>query len=1338
MKSLDKEEMQRLEELKSYCILDTASDRDFDNITKLIANICDTPFATITLIDENREWFKSTHGLEHTENDRSIAFCAKTIQSKSIYIVEDTLLDASYKNNPMVVNPPYIRFYAGVPLISPKGHALGALAVKDIKPRSLTALQVESLKTLADQVMVQFEIRRQSQELEALLKQRDKINYQLVAQTDRIEKEQEFLQALLENLSEGIVACDHKGNLSLFNDATRQLHGLDKTTIPPEKWADYYDLFLSDGKTRMSPDQIPLIRAFSGDKIVDEELVIAPKTLPTKIVKCSGQPIINSLGKKLGAVVAMRDITEQKNKESALKKSEAKLSAIFNQSYLFQGILDIDGTVLEVNDLAVNACGYVREDVIGKKFWDTGWWNKDASISSDIHDYVLSGQRGEIIQATTDYFVASGEVRQSDFILTPIKNENDEIAYLLVSGLDVTARKKAEIELSTLNRALRLLSSANELLIRSKSEEKLLADISELIVKVGGYSMAWVGYAYNDKEKSIKPIAHFGNFSHILNIKLSWSEDLEIGQGPAAKTIRGGVPIIIEDILTDRSFQPWAKSAVANGFRSAICLPLIHESTVFGLVVMYGSQSSKVSENEIRLLQELADDLAFGIMNARAQEERQRFQNALINIATSASALVDKDFFHQLAKSMAEATNAQVGLVAKIADDGTNRLKIVGFSDNDLGGESISFDLEIDEYKHLFEKDCFSLSPKDLAVVSNMPAIYSVGIQNGVGHKLFSTNGKVIGFMMVLFNNSHQEFNFTCSLLKIFAARAVSELDRQSADRFIREQASLLNKAQDAIMVRDLDNRVKFWNKGAERLYGWTSEEAVGQSIVNLIYNDNLHFDDAMKKLLVDGEWSGEIEQHSKSHEKLIIESHWTLVFDDNNKPTSVFTINTNITARKLADEKIQLLAFYDPLTSLPNRTLLIDRLKQALNNCERSQKFGALIFIDLDNFKSLNDTLGHDKGDLLLIEIGSRIKKCLRDYDSVARFGGDEFVVMLDNLSISETESALISSKVAEKLLSSLSQPYYLNEYEYQSSASIGVTLFSCNDTNENELLKRADLAMYQAKSSGKNSFRFYDPKMQSEISSRVLLESDLWQSINKHQFFLLYQPQINDLGRVIGAEALIRWNHPERGLVSPALFIPLAEETRLILPIGHWVLESACAQLVAWSMSKETSELSLSVNVSQCQFRQVDFVEQVFGVLDHFGANPKRLKIELTESLFAENIDDVIAKMQKLKARGIKLSLDDFGTGYSSLAYLKKMPIDQLKIDQSFVRDILINPNDASIANSIILMAKSLGIEVIAEGVETIEQKKYLFENGCTFYQGYLFSKPLSIYEFQAFVKK
>ena len=393
-------------------------------------------------------------------------------------------------------------------------------------------------------------------------------------------------------------------------------------------------------------------------------------------------------------------------------------------------------------------------------------------------------------------------------------------------------------------------------------------------------------------------------------------------------------------------------------------------------------------------------------------------------------------------------------------------------------------------------------------------------------------------------------------------------------------------------------------------------------------------------------------------------------------------------------------------------------------------------MFIDLDNFKTLNDTLGHAKGDLLLQQVAERLTSHIREGDTVARLGGDEFVVMLEDLAGNPREAAAQVKIVGEKILAALNEPYLLASSDYHSTASIGATLFGLHPANIDDLLKQADIAMYQAKAAGRNTLRFFDPELQAAVRARATLETELRQGIRDKQFVLYYQPQVDGEHGVMGAEALLRWRHPHRGLVGPSEFIPLAEETGLILPLGYWVLETACLQMVDWANRPEAAHLTMAVNVSARQFRQADFVEQVLAVMQRTGADPRKLKLELTESMLLDNIEDVIAKMNALKSRGFSFSLDDFGTGYSSLSYLKRLPLSQLKIDRSFVRDVLVDVNDAAIAHTIVALAQSLGLTVIAEGVETEEQREFLAHQGCDTYQGYLFSRPLPTADFGRFL--
>lgn len=431
---------------------------------------------------------------------------------------------------------------------------------------------------------------------------------------------------------------------------------------------------------------------------------------------------------------------------------------------------------------------------------------------------------------------------------------------------------------------------------------------------------------------------------------------------------------------------------------------------------------------------------------------------------------------------------------------------------------------------------------------------------------------------------------------------------------------------------------------------------------------------------------------------------------------------------------QLESLASIDPLTQLPNRRVLLDRLHQALASCLRSGHHGALMFIDLDNFKTLNDTLGHDIGDILLQQVAKRLVSCVREGDTVARLGGDEFVIMLEGLSELPIDAAAMTEIVGRKVIEALNQPYLLATHQYHSTPSIGATFFGdCRHSTE-ELMKQADIAMYQAKKTGRNTLRFFDPQMQDIINSHSLLEEALRVALVRNEFQLYYQIQVGSDGRPLGAEALVRWMHPTRGIVSPFEFIPLAEDTGLILPLGKWVLETACDQLKSWQKIPLTCNLVLAVNVSARQFRQADFVAQVKEVIERHSINPSLLKLELTESLLLESIEETIAKMNALNETGVRFSLDDFGTGYSSLQYLKNLPLDQLKIDQSFVRDIVNDASDKTIVRTIVAMANSLSLGVIAEGVETTEQREKLLSKGCVNFQGYLFSKPVPIEQFEA----
>jgi len=551
--------------------------------------------------------------------------------------------------------------------------------------------------------------------------------------------------------------------------------------------------------------------------------------------------------------------------------------------------------------------------------------------------------------------------------------------------------------------------------------------------------------------------------------------------------------------------------------------------------------------------------------------------------------------------------------------------------------------------------------------------------------------------------------------------------------------AAVAFESSEAMLITNADTVILRVNKAFSELTGYAPDEILGKTprILQSGRHDSAFFTALWKSIITTGSWRGEIWDRTKDGKHYLALSTITAVIDESGITTHYVGTQTDITARKAAEEEIRKLAFYDVLTGLPNRRLLIDRLRHTLSSCARTGKGGALMFIDLDNFKTINDTLGHDKGDLLLQQVALRLSDCVREGDTVARLGGDEFMVMLDNLSESPEEACLQVEVVGEKILTALNQPYALGDLQHRNTSSIGVTVFSNHQASIAELLKRADIAMYQAKAAGRNALRFFDEKIQAIVTMHAALEKDLRQGLEKNEFVLHYQAQVNQYGQLTGVEALVRWQHPHRGLMQPKEFIHLAEDSGLIQPMGSWVLETACAQLAMWNKRAAYAHLTMSVNVSALQFRSPEYVDFVLDVLKKTGAQPRKLKLEITESMLLEDVDDIIIKMTALQSHGISFSLDDFGTGYSSLLYLKQLPIDQLKIDQSFVIDMLTDHNDATIASAIVALGQNLELGVIAEGVETEEQRQFLADHNCKAYQGFLFARPLPLLEFEAWVQ-
>lgn len=564
------------------------------------------------------------------------------------------------------------------------------------------------------------------------------------------------------------------------------------------------------------------------------------------------------------------------------------------------------------------------------------------------------------------------------------------------------------------------------------------------------------------------------------------------------------------------------------------------------------------------------------------------------------------------------------------------------------------------------------------------------------------------------------------------AARDITERKRVEEDLRIAARAF---ESQVGMLITDAERRILRCNEAFSRITGYALQDIIGRppSLLQSGRHDPAFYAAMWQALNTEGTWQGEIWNKRKNGEIYPQLLSIGTVRNEKGETTHYVASLSDISARKANEEQMRTLAFYDSLTKLPNRRLFLERLDHAHAAAQRLQTFGALLVVDLDNFKTLNDTEGHAAGDRLLAQVAARLVECVPHNEAVARLGGDEFVILLDNLGSHEVEAARQAEQLGQDVLAALARPYLLGHTEYRGSASIGIALFGAGDEAAEAVLSHAHLAMSEAKNAGSNGMCFFDTRMPAQVKERSEIDAGLRIALEQDQFILHYQPQVDVQGDIIGAEALIRWSHPEQGMISPARFIPLAEENGLILPLGNWVLKTACQQLARWATQPHLAHLTLAVNVSANQLSQNDFVDKVRSVLEQTGAPADKLKLELTESALVHEIECIITKMTELKRLGVSFALDDFGTGYSSLNYLSRLPLDQLKIDQSFVQGMLQDANSAEIVQMIMLLAERMGLSVLAEGVETPEQQAALEVRGCQHLQGYLFGRPMPVEEFE-----
>jgi diguanylate cyclase (GGDEF)-like protein/PAS domain S-box-containing protein len=1197
------------------------------------------------------------------------------------------------------------------------------------------------------------------------------------------------LSALIESTEDYIWSVDLHYGLIAFNKAAQQ---------------DYKTGFGTHAAVGMRPEQLlPPEIAANWPPLYERALREGPfrceySFVNGHILELSFNPIVVD-GKTTGISVFGKDINERKQAEAALRESEERYRAIFEQSAVGIVHTSLEGRFLICNPRFAEIVGYPIEEIPNLTFQqltEPKYYPETLAIFQQI----LNGTAG-----TTSFekrcIRKDGSFTWVKATVSAQRDAEGRPLHYIALVEDINARKEAEELLFKAGDALRAseeryrtafqvsLDAANI----SRLEDGKFIDVNEAFIKYTGYAREevigrtvrefnlWVNP--EDRKKMTESLRQ-NSISLNLEAGFRRKDGTTIwGVLSASKIELDGAPCVLTVVrdITEAKAAAERLAEAQNALRSSE----EHYRTVFqtsidaiGITRLEDGVFIDVNQAFCRIhgfeRDEVIGRTAFELHLWTNPEERQRLFEAM----RENSSYRDLEYMHTRkngekywvsisgARIELDGVPCIITIVRDITEAKTAKERLAAAQ------EALRTSEERYHTAFMMSLDGINISrlSDGLFIDVNEAFLKNTGYAHEelVGHtplevEIWANPDDRKKFIKELLKNSvclNLEAPFRRkdgSLLWGMLSASVIELDgvpciltvvrdlsetKKAEERLATSQNALrasearystaFEASPNAVNIFRLDDGMYLEvNQTFLETMGFEREEVIGRTSQELnIWADPSDLQDIVELLRQKQVFRGEIKQRKKNGE-----TFWGLmsasVFEYEGT-SCVLSVTQDISDVKAAQDEIRDLSFYDPLTRLPNRRLLLNRLRRSPIATARNRHRRALLFVDLDNFKSLNDTLGHQTGDLLLQEAALRLGSCVRDSDTVARCGGDEFAVMLENLSEVVEEAIAQAQIVGEKILAICGLPYLLIGHECHCPSSVGITVFGDEQESAKDALQRAEIAMFEAKKAGRNTLRFFAPALQAAVSARATMEEDLREAIKTNQFVLYYQPQV-ERGRLIGAEALLRWKHPRHGLLAPGEFIPLAEESGLILPLGDWVLEAACAQLASWAVRKEASAIALAVNISARQFRQPNFVERVLAALARTGANPLTLKLELTESMLLDNVDDVIAKMTALKSHGLRLSLDDFGTGYSSLAYLKRLPLDELKIDLSFVRDILADAASGAIAQAILTLGKAMGLRVIAEGVETEEQRDFLIRMGCHSFQGFLYSRPLPLEEFQ-----
>jgi diguanylate cyclase (GGDEF)-like protein/PAS domain S-box-containing protein len=994
--------------------------------------------------------------------------------------------------------------------------------------------------------------------------------------------------------------------------------------------------------------------------------------------------------------------TKEKNTRGSARREEELLR--------FRAAMDMSGDsvylvdpltmrFLDFNETACRQAGYSREEML--KLGPHEILRMDREKLQRIYESVIAkGDAG----LTTEVIGRAKDGRGAWLEVSRRALRMGKGWVIVTSSRDVTKRRRAEQTALRLRRMYAAISATNEAIMHTQSLEALYQQVCDAAV-LGGKFIAAAVLTPDPETAWAKIAAVSGTKAELLRVdRVSFDAARPEGKGLVGTAFRTRKPCVSNDYLNDERTRLWRENA-AEVAASAAAVPLFRGGRTVGILLFFSGEKRAFDDDTVALLVRMAQNISFALDNFEHETERKRIEQALRE---------SEEKYRAIIESMAEPYY-QVDLKGDLVLINTAFCNLLGYSESELLG------MNNRDYQ----------SPKVAAsVFKTFNDVYRTGKPTmGYDWAMVRKDGSKVlveGSVHLIKDAHGKPSGFRGMLRDVTARRQSEQALRESEERF----RSLTELSSDWYWEQDSEFRfIRFEGRekaGFENYFGKTAAE-IGFDVVeggSEAYRGPQEAHKPYRDIVISYVFQGEHRYFSVSGEPM---------FNGDGRFRGYRGVARDITARKRAEQRIQYLATHDELTGIPNRVKFSRTLNLAIESARHQDGKFAVLFIDLDRFKTINDSLGHALGDTLLKETAARLGQVLGSNDAIARLGGDEFVVLVEGAGEIEQVKA-----VAREILSAVTKPVDLMGHECRVTASIGISMYPADGRDEQALMKNADIAMYRAKDEGKNNYRFYSRDIMGRAIERLMLETSLRRALERNEFFLYYQPKQNlATGQITGVEALLRWNHPELGKLSPSQFIPLAEDAGLIVPIGKWVLETACAQSMAWQRDG-LLPIGMAVNLSARQFADENLLKNVAAALRETGLAPELLELEITESMVMQNAEQAIKLLTAIKKMGVRLAIDDFGTGYSSMALLKRFPIDVLKIDRSFICEIPKNAEDNAIAEAIINMGKALSLIVVAEGIETSEQETFLRNHGCDEIQGYYFSRPLAHDEFAEFLRQ